>query len=87
MVPDDDFFALYCNRCKRKYTFQDIRARLGNDLHSLEIGDLTQEGYEMTESESIRELDLERSNYLSKMINVLIPRMLKKLKKTVKFHL
>ena len=66
MVPDDDFFALYCNRCKRKYTFQDIRARLGNDLHSLEIGDLTQEGYEMTESESIRELDLERSNYLSK---------------------
>ena len=66
MVPDEDFFALYCNSCKKKYTFQDIRARLGNDIHSLEIGDLTKEGYELTESGVVRELDPERSNYLLK---------------------
>lgn len=64
MIPDDDFVGLHCNQCGHKYSFQDIRARLANDLHSLEIGDLTKEGYELRESDTIVELDTERSNYL-----------------------
>lgn len=64
MIPDDNFVGLYCNVCRAPYSFQDIRARLANDLHSLEIGDLTTEGYVMREAETVMELDTERSNYL-----------------------
>ena len=68
MVPDENFFELYCNCCKKRYSFQDIRSRLANDQNSLEIGDLTKEGYRLTDSGVSVDLDPERSNYLRKSI-------------------
>ena len=67
-----DFVELYCPApgCGHKYTFEDIRAKLGNDLHRHEIGDLTEEGYLMSESNVQVELTMERSNYLAKRKSV-----------------
>lgn len=69
LVPNRDFTELYCSNpaCKAKYTFEDIRGRIGNDLHNHEIGDLSTEGYVMTDSNVPVELDPERSNYLNKL--------------------
>ena len=66
LVPDKDFNDLYCSNpaCQKKYTFEDIRARIGNDIHKHEIGDLSEEGYLMDRSNIVTELTPQRSNYL-----------------------
>lgn len=68
LVPDNDFKDLYCSNkaCGKKKLFEDIRAKIGNDIHNHEIGDLSDEGYKLTESFTETELTLERSNYLVK---------------------
>ena len=68
LVPDKNFYELYCSNknCGRKVKFEDIRSRIGNDVHNHEIGDLSTEGYILKESNVLTQLDLERSNYLSK---------------------
>ena len=72
LLPNTDFTELYCPApgCGKKYTFEDIRAKLGNDLHRHEIGDLSEEGYRLTESNVETELTLDRSNYLVKKKNI-----------------
>ncbi len=69
LVPDKDFVNLHCSACGKRYSFEDIRGRIGNDLHNHEIGDLTEEGYVMTDSGIITQLDCQRSNYLIKKLN------------------
>ena len=64
LTPNRDFTELFCPTCGKKYLFEDIRARIGNDVHNHEIGDLTEEGYLMYESNVPTELTPERSNYL-----------------------
>ena len=67
--PDKYFVKLYCSNpgCpKKEYQFSDIRAKIGNDVHNHEIGDLTEEGYLMFDSNVDTELTIEKSNYLSK---------------------
>lgn len=68
LVPNRDFTELQCSNpmCGKKYLFENIRGRIGNDLHNHEIGDLTDEGYYLTSSNVLTELTEERSNYLSK---------------------
>ena len=68
LVPDRDFKRLNCvnNSCGQEYSFEDIRAKIGNDIHKHEIGDLTEEGYYMTSSNVETELNEQRSNYLVK---------------------
>ena len=69
LVPDQNFYELYCSnktKCGRKVKFEDIRSRIGNDVHNHEIGDLSEEGYLLAESNVLTLLDIERSNYLSK---------------------
>ena len=70
LVPDNDFKDLYCSNkaCGKKKLFEDIRAKIGNDIHNHEIGDLSEEGYKLTESFTETELTLERSNYLVKKL-------------------
>jgi hypothetical protein len=70
LVPDKDFFELYCpnKTCGKKYKFEEIRARLGNDIHSHEIGDLSTIGYLLKESNVLNELDINKSSYLKKDI-------------------
>lgn len=66
LAPNKDFTELYCSNpaCGKKYLFEDIRARIGNDLHRHEIGDLKEEGYAMYDSNVETQLTEERSNYL-----------------------
>ena len=66
LFPDKDFVKLVCpaRGCGAVYEFTDIRRRIGNDVHKHEIGDLSEEGYVMTESNILTELTPERSNYL-----------------------
>lgn len=68
LVPNKEFTELHCpnKACNKKYLFEDIRAMIGNDIHSHEIGDLTQEGYRVVESGMSTELDETRSNYLAR---------------------
>lgn len=68
ILPNKDFTELYCPNkgCGRRYKFEDIRARIGNDIHRHEIGDLTEEGYLLESSNVLTELDEQRSNYLAK---------------------
>lgn len=68
LLPNKDFTELYCPSpgCNKHYRFEDIRSRIGNDIHRHEIGDLSQEGYELTDSNVITELDDNRSNYLAR---------------------
>lgn len=66
LVPDSDFNILICPRCKHQYAFADIRAKIGNDLHRHEIGDLSEEGYRLMESFVPTTLTESRSNYLVK---------------------
>ncbi len=70
LIPNNDFTKLICPAvgCGKEYEFEEIRARLGNDIHAHEIGDLTKEGYLMYDSNQETELDCERSNYLAKPI-------------------
>ena len=66
LVPDKDFAALNCsnNLCGVKVLFESLRGRIGNDIHRHEIGDLTEEGYLLTQSNVLTELTPNRSNYL-----------------------
>lgn len=68
LVPNKDFTELLCpnKACGHKYTFADIRARLGDDIHMHEIGDLSDEGYLMSTSKVPTVLDEKRSNYLAR---------------------
>lgn len=68
LQPNNDFTELYCSNpaCGKKYLFEDIRRKIGNDVHNHEIGDLTEEAYLMTSSNILTELTIERSNYLLK---------------------
>lgn len=68
IVPNDDFTELYCSNpeCGRRYLFEDIRRKISNQEHLKEIGDLTKEGYLLSESNVETELDEERSSYLKK---------------------
>lgn len=68
LVPNRDFTELICPNkgCNHHYKFEDIRARIGNDIHNHEIGDLAKEGYRVTESDVATELDDSRSNYLAR---------------------
>lgn len=68
LVPTADFTKLQCSNptCGQYYLFEDIRAKIGNDLHRHEIGDLSEEGYALTESGVLTELTEERSNYLKR---------------------
>lgn len=70
LIPNNDFTKLICPAvgCGKEYEFEEIRARLGNDIHSHEIGDLSKEGYLMYEDSQETELDYERSNYLHKPV-------------------
>ena len=70
LIPNNDFTKLICPAvgCGKEYDFEEIRARLGNDIHAHEIGDLTKEGYLMYDSNQETELDCERSNYLAKPV-------------------
>ena len=70
LIPDKDFVNLHCSNpaCGARYTFEDIRMRIGNDLHRHEIGNLSDEGYLMKESNVLTELTPERSNYLKKEV-------------------
>ena len=65
--PDKNFVRLICSNptCpKKEYKFSDIRAKIGNDVHQHEIGDLTEEGYLLYDSNVDTELTETRSNYL-----------------------
>ncbi len=66
LIPNKDFTELICPNpgCGHKFLFEDIRRKLGNDLHKQEIGDLTEEGYLLSESQVETTLDPQRSNYL-----------------------
>lgn len=66
LVPDRDFKRLNCSNssCGKEYSFEDIRAKIGNDIHRHEIGDLREEGYYLTSSNVVTELSEQRSNYL-----------------------
>lgn len=68
LVPNSDFTELNCSnpQCGKRYQFEDIRRKIGNDIHRHEIGDLTEEGYPMLGSNVLTELTLERSNYMIK---------------------
>lgn len=68
LLPNDTFTELYCSNqsCGKRYQFEDIRARIGNDVHRHEIGDLSLEGYRLIGSGVETELTIERSNYLEK---------------------
>ena len=66
LIPNSDFTELVCpnQNCGKRYTFSEIRRRIGNDVHKQEIGDLTDIGYELSESGVETELDPMRSQYL-----------------------
>ena len=70
LVPNKDYTELVCSNeaCQKRYLFEDIRARIGNDIHNHEIGDLTEEGYLLYESNVPTELTPERSNYLQTQV-------------------
>jgi predicted RNA-binding Zn-ribbon protein involved in translation (DUF1610 family) len=61
-----DYAALKCPSCGKMYQFEDIRRRIGNDLHKNEIGDLSNEGYVLGSSNVLTTLDETRSGYLKK---------------------
>jgi hypothetical protein len=61
-----DFASLKCPSCGKVYKFEEIRRRIGNDIHNHEIGDLTTEGYVLETSNVPVTLDENRSPYLKK---------------------
>ena len=66
LVPTKDYVRLYCSNkaCGREYKFEEIRAKIGNDVHRHEIGILGDEGYVLTSSATKVILDPYRSNYM-----------------------
>ena len=68
LVPNKDFTELHCSNpsCGKRYLFEDIRRKIGNDVHNHEIGDLTKEGYLLNASNVLQELDETRSGYLAR---------------------
>lgn len=68
LVPDRDFNRLHCTKCGVEKRFEDIRGLIGNDLHRHEIGDLSEEGYKLSESYVPTILTPSRSNYLLKKV-------------------
>ena len=80
LVPTQDFNGLYCPnpQCGQTYTFEELRGQISNKVHLESIGDLSEEGYLMTEPTQLVELDTQRSNYL------LLDRKSKKKDKEVK---
>lgn len=68
LVPNKDFTKLVCPNpaCGKETLFEDIRAMIPNDYHRRQIGDLSEEGYEMVGSNVLTELTEERSNYLAR---------------------
>ena len=68
LVPNKDFTELHCSNpsCGKKYLFEDIRRKIGNNVHNHEIGDLTTEGYLLSSSHVLTELDDKRSGYLAR---------------------
>lgn len=70
LIPSKDFVKLYCSNpaCGKDYRFEDIRAKIGNDIHRHEIGDLTEEGYLMHHSDTITTLTRTKSNYLQEEV-------------------
>ena len=68
LIPNKDFTELYCSNpnCGKKFNFEEIRRRIGNDMHNQEIGDLTEEGYQMEESGRRITLTPSRSYYIKK---------------------
>lgn len=67
LIPDKDYNMLYCSKCNCSKKFEDLRSMIGNDVHRHHIGDLSEEGYKLSESNVHMTLDAERSNYLSKV--------------------
>lgn len=69
LIPNKDFTELHCSNpsCGKKYLFEDIRRKIGNDVHNHEIGDLSQEGYLLSGSHILTELNEQRSSYLVKV--------------------
>lgn len=68
LIANRDFSGLQCSNplCGKKYLFEDIRRKIGNDVHRHEIGNLGDEGYLLSTSNVPTELTLDRSNYLIK---------------------
>lgn len=68
LVPNKDFTKLVCPNpaCQKDTTFEDIRSMISNEYHRKQIGDLSEEGYIMTKSHVLTELDIKRSAYLIK---------------------
>ena len=66
LLPNKDYTKLYCSNpaCKKEYKFEDIRAKIGNDEHRHEIGNLNEEGYLVSNSKVLVELDPSKSNYM-----------------------
>lgn len=71
VVPNDRFTELYCTNpsCGKRYRFEDIRRKITNAEHMKEIGNLSDEGYLLENSNTLTELDLNRSSYLEKYLN------------------
>jgi len=65
LVPDANFTDLVCPNCGTKHMFRDIRLKIGKEDHLREIGDLTEEGYLLSDSNVQVTLDSVRSPYLS----------------------
>lgn len=68
ITPNENFTSLKCTNpsCNHIYLFEDIRRKISNKSHLEEIGDLSKEGYLLSESGVSTELDEERSSYLKK---------------------
>jgi hypothetical protein len=66
LIPNRDFTKLHCSNtaCGREVLFENIRMKIGNDVHNHEIGDLGNEGYPMLQSNTLTELTIDQSNYL-----------------------
>ena len=64
LVPNEDFTSLFCPTCKKGTTFETIRTRIGNDIHNHEIGDLSEVGYKLKESNVLTTLIEDKSSYI-----------------------
>lgn len=66
LLPSKDFTKLICPNpaCQKETSFEEIRSMISNEYHRKQIGDLSKEGYLMTQSNVLTELDTTRSGYL-----------------------
>jgi hypothetical protein len=74
LVPNAKFSHMQCPRCNKIYLFEELRIKIGEKQHLDEIGDLSKEGYVLSESKVEMMLDPSKSHYLN--------RKKKKVKKT-----